>query len=140
MKDSFHPPSMDTSYPPMVYLKSQDGLYNSSIPNAPQWLSDTDDPDSETSGWRTLLTATPLTTLNIPDHHLNHFRATNVSYPVIHWRNIYSYTMEGAKMYLQWYVYVKHQTSQNHNWSTASSYPDWKRGVQSKMDMSDIRW
>jgi len=75
---SFRPRSMDTSCPPMVYLRSRDGFYNPCIPDIPQWLSDRDDPDSATRGWK-MLTSAPLMTLDIPGHHFNPFHATNVS-------------------------------------------------------------
>ncbi|KAF8330663.1 putative polyketide synthase [Amanita rubescens] len=77
MLASFRPRSLDTSCPPMVYLRSRDGFYNPSIPDVPRWLSDRDDPDSATRGWR-MLTSAPLMTLDIPGHHFNPFHATNV--------------------------------------------------------------
>ena len=73
----FCPRSMDTSCPPMVYLRSRDGFYSPSIPDVPRWLSDRDDPDSATRGWR-MLTSAPVMTLDIPGHHFNPFNATNV--------------------------------------------------------------
>ena len=75
---NFRPRSLDISCPPMVYLRSRDGFYNPSVPDVPRWLSDRDDPDSATRGWR-MLTSAPLVTFDIPGHHFNPFHATNVS-------------------------------------------------------------
>ena len=81
MMGTYRPRYMDTSCPPMIYLRSRDGFCHPDIPDVPKWLSDRDDRDSATHGWR-MLTSTPLLTLDIPGHHFNPFHETNVSFSV----------------------------------------------------------
>lgn len=81
MMDSYCPHSMDTSCPPMIYLRSRDGFCRPDIPDIPHWLSNRDDRDSATSGW-SMLTSTSILTLDIPGHHFSPFHVTNVSLAV----------------------------------------------------------
>lgn len=78
MMDSYRPRSMDTACPPMIYLRSREGFCHPDIPDIPHWLSDRDDRNSATNGWRTLTSAS-LLTLDIPGHHFSPFHITNVS-------------------------------------------------------------